>query len=84
MLLRTKFICKCGCTYEVDENISLDKIACPNCGMVHEYSDQIVRNLKLFKSIDDSTADKVLKNILSQDDETFKKASSLEEILKIK
>lgn len=84
MLLRTKFTCKCGCTYEVDENISLDKIACPNCGMVHEYSDQIIKNLKLAKTIDDSTAERIWKNILSQSDEEFENQSSLEEILKSK
>mgnify|MGYP007076036736 CR=1 FL=1 len=32
--------CKCGCKYEVNQNITTDKISFPNCGTEYEHSRQ--------------------------------------------
>lgn len=41
--------CKCGCKYEVNQNITMDKISCPNCGTEYEHSEQVLKRLRLAK-----------------------------------
>lgn len=73
--------CKCGCKYEVNQNITMDKISCPNCGTEYEHSEEMVNRLKLAKNIDFITESKIWSYILSESDEDFLKPESLEEIL---
>lgn len=73
--------CGCGCKYEINQNITVDKISCPNCGAEYEYSEEMVKRLKLAKNIDFITESKIWSYILSESDEDFLKPESLEDIL---
>lgn len=53
MFLRVKVFCTCQCEYVVDENISTAKIACPNCGLEHPYSNELLSMLNSAKKIPD-------------------------------
>lgn len=73
--------CKCGCKYEVNQNITMDKISCPNCGTKYEHSEQVLKRLRLAKTIDSNTELKIWSHILAESTEEFLKPESLEEIL---
>lgn len=51
MWLSFKVFCTCQCSYTIGENISTDKITCPNCGLEHPYSDKLIAILKIADSI---------------------------------
>lgn len=53
MFLKFKISCTCGCCYSSNENISVTKIICPNCGLEHPYSDKLLEMLKTAKEIPD-------------------------------
>ena len=54
MWLRFKISCPCQCSYSVGENITANRIACPNCGLVHPHSDKLIAILKTANEINDS------------------------------
>lgn len=47
--------CSCENTYTVSENISTDKIVCPNCGLTHPYSDKLISILRTASEIQDAS-----------------------------
>ena len=47
--------CSCGNSYTVSENLSTDKIVCPNCGLAHPYSDKLISILKTASEISDAS-----------------------------
>ena len=51
MFLKFKISCTCGCGYSANENISTDKIICPNCGIEYPYSAKLISILKTAKDI---------------------------------
>lgn len=51
MFLKFKISCTCGCGYSANENISTDKIICPNCGTEYPHSDKLIYILKTAKEI---------------------------------
>lgn len=53
MFLKFKISCTCGCGYSANENISTDKIICPNCGIEYPYSAKLISILKTAKEIPD-------------------------------
>ncbi len=57
MWLRFKISCACQCSYSIGENISLDKIVCPNCGLEHPHSEKLLSILKTADSIIDYGSD---------------------------
>jgi transposase len=54
MFLKFKVSCTCNCEYTVNEDASVDKIVCPNCGMEHPYSAKLVSILNIAKEIPDT------------------------------
>ncbi len=53
MWLRFKILCSCQCSYTVGENIKLEKIVCPNCGLEHPNSEKLLSILKIANDIND-------------------------------
>lgn len=53
MFLKFKVSCTCGCEYSANENISTDKIICPNCGTEYPHSAKLISILKTAKEIPD-------------------------------
>lgn len=53
MFIKFKISCPCGCNYFINENISKDKLSCPNCGLEYKYSENVIKALKLLKEIPD-------------------------------
>ncbi len=49
--LSFKISCTCGCAYSINEDINVDKVACPNCGLPHPHSDKLISVLKLSSEI---------------------------------
>ena len=60
MFLKFQITCTCHNRYTVNEDISADKIICPNCGLEYPYSDKVLSMLKTAKEIPggDITSDK--------------------------
>lgn len=53
MYLCAQIKCVCGSKYELDNNVSLEKACCPNCGKTAKYSENIIKILKLANEITD-------------------------------
>lgn len=53
MFLKFKISCTCYCEYSANENISTDKIICPNCGVEYPHSAKLISILKTAKEIPD-------------------------------
>ena len=51
MFMKFKISCTCHCEYTISEDLSTDKIVCPNCGMEHPHSDKLVSILNTAKEI---------------------------------
>lgn len=51
MFLKFQITCTCHNRYTVNENVSADKIICPNCGLEYPYSDKVLSMLKTAKEI---------------------------------
>ena len=51
MFLKLQITCTCHSRYTVNENVSTDKIICPNCGLEYPYSDKVLSMLKTAKEI---------------------------------
>ena len=60
MFLKFQITCTCHNRYTVNENVSSDKIVCPNCGLEYPYSDKVLSMLKTAKEIPEGniTSDK--------------------------
>ena len=60
MFLKFQITCTCHNRYTVNENVSADKIVCPNCGLEYPYSDKVLSMLKTAKEIPEGniTSDK--------------------------
>lgn len=60
MFLKFQIACTCYSRYTVNEDISTDKIICPNCGLEYPHSDKVLSILKTAKEIPegDITSDK--------------------------
>jgi hypothetical protein len=55
MYLKLKIRCTCGCSYTSNQDVTAEKIACPNCKLEHPYSDKIISMLKTAKDIPDGS-----------------------------
>lgn len=51
MELKFRISCTCHCQYTVNENLSTDKIICPNCGMEYPHSAKLIAILNTAKDI---------------------------------
>lgn len=51
MFLKFQITCTCYSRYTVNEDVSTDKIVCPNCGLEYPYSDKVLSMLKIAKEI---------------------------------
>lgn len=60
MFLKFQITCACSCKYLVSEEISVDKIVCPNCGLEYPHSGKVLSILKTAKEIPEGsiTSDK--------------------------
>lgn len=53
MFMKFKISCTCHCEYTICEELSTDKIVCPNCGTEHPHSAKLVSILNTAKEIPD-------------------------------
>lgn len=51
MFLKFQITCTCYSRYTVNEDISTDKIICPNCGLEYPHSDKVLNILHTAKEI---------------------------------
>lgn len=51
MELKFKISCTCHCQYTVNEELSTDKIICPNCGIEYPNSAKLIAVLNTAKDI---------------------------------
>lgn len=67
MFLKFKIFCTCHCEYTVSEDLSTDKIICPNCGMEYPHSAKLISILNTAKEIPDGDflSDEVRTRVIS-------------------
>lgn len=67
MFLKFKISCTCQCEYTVSEDLSTDKIVCPNCGMEYPHSAKLISILNTAKEIPDGEylSDEVRTKVIS-------------------
>lgn len=53
MFLKFKISCTCHCEYTVNDELSTNKIVCPNCGMEYPHSAKLISILNTAKDIPD-------------------------------
>lgn len=53
MELKFQISCTCHCQYTVNEELSTEKIICPNCGMEYPNSAKLISILNTAKDIPD-------------------------------
>lgn len=56
MFLKFQITCTCHSRYTVNENVSTDKIICPNCSLEYPYSGKVLSMLKTAKEIPSTTS----------------------------
>ena len=54
MFLKFQIFCTCHSEYTVNEDISTNKIVCPNCGLEYPHSAKVLSILKTAKEIPES------------------------------
>lgn len=56
MFLKFQITCTCHNRYTVNEDISTDKIICPNCGLEYPHSSKVLNILHTAKEIPDANS----------------------------
>lgn len=56
MFFKFQIFCTCHSEYTVNEDISTNKIVCPNCNLEYPYSAKVLSILKTAKEIPDNEA----------------------------
>lgn len=74
MELKFKISCTCHCQYTVNEELSTDKIICPNCGIEYPNSAKLIAILNTAKDIPDGNLfNKEIETRVISSDEDMKK-----------
>lgn len=74
MELKFKISCTCHCQYTVNEELSTDKIICPNCGIEYPNSAKLIAVLNTAKDIPDGNLfNKEIETRVISSDEDMKK-----------